>query len=60
MHSLTLYKQSIKSKAFSLSPISKITVDINRPDVDKQICLYTIAWFPNALTVNSPPTCFHG
>jgi len=21
--------------------------------------MYKIAWFPNAITVNSPPTCFH-
>ena len=34
VHSLTLYTHSIDSKAISLSPISKITVD---PDVDKLI-----------------------
>ena len=56
MHSLTLYTHSIESKAISLSPISKITVDLNCPDVDD--CLYNIAWFPNALTVNAHPLVF--
>ena len=51
MHSLTLYTHSIESKA-----ISKITVDLNCPDVDD--CLYNIAWFPNALTVNAHPLVF--
>jgi len=35
VHSLTLYTHSINSKAISLSPISKITTDLNCPDVDK-------------------------
>jgi len=43
VHSLTLYKQSIDIKAISLSPISKINVDLNHPDVDKLSCLYSIA-----------------
>jgi len=41
VHSLTLYTHSIDSKAISLSTISKITVDLNRSDVDKLILCTT-------------------
>ena len=41
VHSLTLYTHSIDSLAISLSPISKITVDLNCPDVDKLIVCTT-------------------
>ena len=42
MHSLTLYTHSIESKAISLSPISKITVNLNCPDVDKLIVQHSM------------------
>jgi len=37
VHSLNLYNHSVESKAMLLSPISKITVDLNCLDVDKLI-----------------------
>jgi len=41
VHSLTLSTHSIEIKAISLSPISKITVDLNCLDVDKLIVCTT-------------------